>query len=126
MTSKQVRRLAALLPGGVPRWVRCYDNGGETFDRYTVVFTGNYTRRTRGEHWYLGMSEHPFHPQGFGQHGGSRGACDTVNGWPPAMGRKHPSLGKRIPFVDLPFDCQRAVMQDYRDLWDLPVSGDHS
>lgn len=42
-----------------------YDNGGETLDRYTALFA----HLESGETWYLGMSEHPFHPQGFGQHG---------------------------------------------------------
>lgn len=44
--------------------VTLYDNGGETLDRYTAIFV-----TADGESWYIGMSEHPFHPQGFGQHG---------------------------------------------------------
>lgn len=35
------------------------DNGGATFDRYTII------ERTTGE--MIGASENPFHPQGFGQ-----------------------------------------------------------
>src|SRR5574337_1684878 len=102
-----------LLPGGVPRWVRCYDNGGETVDRYTVVFTGLYTHKTGGSHWHLGMSAAPFHPQGFGQHGEHSVPVDSIHGKrPPAMGRKC-HLGKRIPFLDLPKDCQRAAFEDY-------------
>ena len=27
-------RVTRLLPGGVPRYVRCYDNGGETADHF--------------------------------------------------------------------------------------------
>ena len=86
--------------------IRVYDNGGKTCDRYTVVFmnradwgfTPEYIRTT-GCDFYpcLGMSGAPFHPQGFGQH------SDCVLG-------KH--LGKRIPFVELPEDCQKAVQQD--------------
>lgn len=48
--------------------VRLFDNGGigtgGTFDRYTAVFDAD-----NGESWYVAMSEHPYHPQGFGQHG---------------------------------------------------------
>ena len=33
----KTQRKENLLPQGTPRYVRCYDNGGETADRYTVV-----------------------------------------------------------------------------------------
>jgi len=46
--------------------IRIYDNGGASFDRYTVVFM-NEPEYQPARH-ALGMSEHPFHPQGFGQH----------------------------------------------------------
>ncbi len=48
---KQEVRKASLVPNGIPRYVRCYDNGGESFDRYTVVFTGLYTQRTGSAFW---------------------------------------------------------------------------
>jgi hypothetical protein len=119
MTKAQQARKARLLPNGIPRWIRVYDNGGETIDRYTAVFTGRYTHNTEGEHWVLGMNAAPFHPQGFGQHSGYPYIIDNVDGkWPPALGRRN-HLGKRIRFEDLPQDCQRAVMQDYTYLWDL-------
>jgi hypothetical protein len=35
-----------------------YDNGGESFDRYTIVTPDNSV---------YGASDNPFHPQGFGQ-----------------------------------------------------------
>lgn len=112
-------RTATLLPNGVPRWVRIYDNGGETIDRYTAVFTGRYGHKTAGQTLYLAMNARPFHPQGFGQHGESPNRFD-VNEWgyPPARGRKN-HLGMRIGFTDLPSDCQRLVLNDYHDLWDL-------
>jgi hypothetical protein len=106
---KQQDRLYRLMPSGVPRYVRCYDNGGETADRYTVVYTGRY--RGRGGCFYLGMNAAPFHPQGIGQHGESDRPIDR-----PSYGH----LGKRIAFEELPPDCQKAVLQDYRELWDLP------
>ena len=94
--------------GSDPRWIRCYDNGGESFDRYTVVFT-------RGKYCYLGMSAHPSHPQGFGQHGE----------WPqgsPAIDRLggYSHLGRKINFSELPEDCQKLVKDTYATLWGTP------
>ena len=74
------------------RQVRIYDNGGKTFDRYTAVYM--FERERGGLYGARGMSEHPFHPQGFGQ-------CCTAS-----PGRH---LGRRIAFWDLPADCQRLV-----------------
>ncbi len=122
-TNKQRKRVETLLPDGIPKYVRVYDNGGSgcggSIDRYTVVFTGNYAGRN-GECSYLTMNGRPFHPQGVGQHGSSRSVIDAPQGWAPAMGRKC-HLGKRIPFVDLPTDCRILVLQDYRELWGLPT-----
>lgn len=124
MTKQAEDRAARLLPNGQPLYVRVYDNEGETFDCYTVVFTGRYPKNNR-EFMYLGMSANPFDPQGFGQHGFSnRIPIDlghTSRGnlkWPPEIGRKC-HLGKRIAFSDLPPDCQQLVLSDYKDLWSL-------
>jgi len=75
-----------------------YDAGPDVFDRYAVYYNET-PRRYRGQNLYplLGMSEHPFHPQGFGQH--SEGALGPHN-------------GKRITFGRLPPDCQKAVKRD--------------
>ena len=112
MTTAQRRE--RLLPGGIPRYVRVYDNGGPatekgTIDRYTVVFSGNYRGRQRLCR-YLGMSGAPFHPQGFGQHGES----ETIIDWPT-----YGHLGKKIKFQDLPEDCQKLAMGYYLYYWDL-------
>lgn len=109
-----MNREETFLPGGVPKYVRCYDNGGKTADRYTVVFTGRYRKTPRDEFLYLGMNAHPFHPQGIGQHGSSREQIDR-----PSYGH----LGKKIKFTDLPEDCQKAVLNDYRDIWNLKKEG---
>jgi hypothetical protein len=123
-----------LAPGGVPRWIRCYDNGGETADRYTVVYSGK-AAVERSEHHteypYRGMSSDPFHPQGFGQSGATPNQpCDTLGKkpgwhWPPAVGRKN-HLGKRITWHDLPHDCQRLVWRDYAEIWKLKVPSYYS
>lgn len=99
------------------RRVRCYDDGGQTWDRYTVVFTGRYRHMTGGVFWYVGMSSAPFHPQGFGQHGDSAQQID-VNAWgyAPALGRRN-HLGQRVTLASLPKDCQALVKSDLRDLW---------
>jgi hypothetical protein len=111
MNKRGKERLNRLLPGGKPRYIRCYDNGGESYDRYTVVYTGRYRHKTGGAQWHVGMSAEPFHPQGFGQHGESMVDID----WPT-----YGHLGKKIKFDDLPEDCQNLVMSDYLYLWDLP------
>ena len=95
------------MPNGVPRNIRVYDNDGETFDRYTVVYTGNFKGRD-GQCYYVGMSEHPFHPQGFGLHGESPYVIDYPT---------YSHLGKKITFQTLPKDCQKAVIEDYKEIW---------
>ena len=127
------KRTANLLPDGQPKYVRCYDNGGVdnggSCDRYTVVYTGNYRKPLTADcHQYYGrlswvqyvaMSADPYNPQGVGIHGEHRTQID-VNKWgfAPAMGRKN-HLGKRIPFSDLPPDCKKIVMSDYKEIWNL-------
>ena len=118
-------RRQALMPGGVPRWIRVYDDGCSG-DRYTVVYTGAaVAKRCGGDHPYRSMSEQPYHPQGVCLMGFEhRGAMDTLNAsgycccWPPAVGRSN-WLGKRITFQDLPDDCKRVVLDDYDRLWEL-------
>jgi hypothetical protein len=78
--------------------VRVYDNGGETADRYTVVYMG--MPEGQGSYGARGMDAHPFHPQGIGM-------------WVSAMPGRH--LGKRIRLEDLPADCQRVVHLDLAD-----------
>lgn len=93
-----------------PKYIRCYDNGGKTADRYTVVFTGRYRHKTDNEFNYLGMNGSPFHPLGIATHGSSKKQIDRPS-------YKH--LGKKITFNDLPKDCQTLVSSDYNDIWDI-------
>lgn len=76
--------------------IKCYDNGGETADRYTVVYLDQ-SERQLDTFGARGMSADPFHPQGYGMY------CSAMIG---------PHLGKEIDFTDLPPDCQRLVKQD--------------
>lgn len=116
-----------LMPNGIPKYVRCYDNGGTeveegTVDRYTVCYTGNYRKRNvfGVMDWfqYVGMSGSPYHPQGFCQHGENETQIDTKNGWSISIGRKN-HLGRRIRFEDLPEDCKKVVIGDYKAIWSL-------
>jgi len=110
ISKKQADRKARIFPFGKPKYVRCYDNGGETADRYTVVFTGMYTHNTGGEHWYLGMSEQPFHPQGIEQHGSNSTQIDK-----PAYSH----LGKKVTYDSLPNEVKQCVCQTYLYLWNF-------
>jgi len=110
---KKSLRKEALMPGGAPRYIKVFDNGGKTYDRYTCVFSkksiiDKEDRKYYGTRFmFVGMSEDPFHPLGFGQHGELE---------PQHIGSH---LGKRIKFDALPEDCKKLVIQDYKYLWDL-------
>lgn len=124
-TARQADRWARFMPGGAPRWVRIWDSGPETNDRYTVVYTGRYPKG-RGlfrAYQYVGMNSQPFHPSyGVCQHGESGEIIDCPHGWAEQVGRKcrhNPELGRRIQFQDLPPDCRAVVVRDYCELWDL-------
>ena len=71
--------------------IAVYDNGGKTFDRYTVYFSHEHSR---GMKECLGLSDNPNHPQGFSQFCGGR------------LGRHN---GKKIPFGTLPQTTQNHV-----------------
>lgn len=82
--------------------IRCYDNGGKTFDRYTVIYLDHKVDKVEkysGKQLYegRGLSTYPTSPQGFGL---SIEAC------------VHSGLGKRISFDDLPIDCQKVICRD--------------
>jgi hypothetical protein len=76
--------------------IKCYDNGGESADRYTVIYL-NYPEYYPGSFMSVGCDDKPFHPQGIGMH------CAAVPG---------DHLGKEIKFTDLPKDVQTLVKQD--------------
>jgi len=99
------KREERLMPDGVPKYIRCYDSGPDgSADRYTVVYTGKASGFS-----YVGMSGSPYHPQGVCQHGeGTNSPIDK-----PTYGH----LGKKIKFADLPEDCKKVVISDYKELW---------
>ena len=89
-----------IMVDGKRKVCRIFDNGGASVDRYTIAFKG-YRMAGRGMVYpYLASSSHPFHPQGFGQHGESR---EFLTG-------KH--LGKRVAFDTLPVDVQKFILDN--------------
>lgn len=83
--------------------LRCYDNGGKTCDRYTIVpprWAKEERERQPGLFTAIGASERPFHPQGFGQH---------------SAAMPGPHLGKRIRWDELPPDVQKFARQSFPD-----------
>src|ERR1700679_3657919 len=87
------------------RELRCFDNNGKTFDRYTILPPRWAKDEFYNEHLYghglfnaIGASANPFHPQGFGQH---------------TSARPGPHLGKRVPFDSLPPDVQQFARQSF-------------
>lgn len=113
MSKKQVDRTNTLLPLGVPRYIRIYEND-KTADCYTVVYTGHY-RKGKGHDrdWfqYVCMNAAPFHPCGICQHGETE--------FEPVDRPTYAHLGRKIKWTDLPVDCQKVVLDDYCDLWGI-------
>jgi len=94
------------LNGDCPKGVLAiYDNGGDTFDRYTVFYKPTEPLEDiRGEIGYRGMSEHPFSAQGFG----------IYDSMPAHQARAYRSSVYRhsCKWTDLPEDVQKAVRND--------------
>ncbi len=69
-----------------------FDNGGETFDRFTIL------DKVSGD--MIGASCEPFHPQGFGQHCGNPAHsffCTTIGaGYMSNLRERDPNHYKRI------------------------------
>ena len=80
--------------------LRIYDNGGKTFDRYTILpprWAREHLERS-GLFEAIGASEHPFSLQGFGM---------LVSAKPGAH------LGKRLHLRDLPADVIRFAREAF-------------
>lgn len=84
--------------------LRCYDNGGKTYDRFTILpprwESDDWKHRTRDGLLWQGIAscETPFHPMGFGMH------IEAAAG-------SH--LGKRVPFESLPADVRQFARQAF-------------
>ncbi len=104
---KHQSRYDKLMPSGIPRYLRVYDNGGKTIDRYTVVFTGRYRKSHLDEFMYVSAN-----PGGVGVylHDFSPNLIDRPT---------YSHLGKKIGFKDLDIELRLKIVQDYRDLWEV-------
>lgn len=80
--------------------LRCYDNGGKTADRYTIIPPRWDTQHRENSRTFyaIGASENPFHPQGVGMH------VAAVPG---------PHLGKRVKWTDLPAAVRKFAAQSF-------------
>jgi hypothetical protein len=105
------KRRKKLLPDGYPRWIRCYDNNGETADRYSVVFTRANYFGLQGRSPILFMSENPWHPQGVCMHEIRNYGDIPVK-----------AMGKKIKYTELPYNCQMEVLKDYLDYWGIKAT----
>jgi hypothetical protein len=101
------RRMPKRFLDGAPAGILdIFDNGGKTFDRYTVVY--NYPDQDGRDIWlpYRGMSEHPTSPDGFG-------ISDEFTRWELASYRDA-YRRTRIRWDELPPDVQRVARDDCR------------
>ncbi|MCK5236185.1 MAG: hypothetical protein KAR06_04285 [Deltaproteobacteria bacterium] len=71
--------------------IKIYDNGGEIFDRYTVIIDGE----------MYAMSEAPLSPQGFNQYVGKY---------------EKPWGDKLVSFESLPQDVRRAILNRMEEI----------
>lgn len=95
------------LDGDCPAGVLAiYDNGGKTFDRYTVFYREPTAGVTFSDMWigYRGMSDHPFSPSGFGIYA-------EIEAW-QLRGYRARAYRESCKWSSLPPDVKRAVLQD--------------
>lgn len=107
-TKNKKRYPSFFTPEGSPKKVRVYDNGGDTLDRYTIVFSGTYRKNPRDGFLALGSDGNPFHPMGVGYPIWS----DTMIDRP-----RYSHLGKKVRFEDLSVDLKKYVLNEYKFLW---------
>jgi hypothetical protein len=97
------------LDGDCPAGVLAiYDNGGKTWDRYTVFYKPTAPLKDRGEYiGYRGMSEDPYSPSGFGIYG-------ELKAWEVAAYRSR-VYHHSAKWSDLPEQVKKSVRQDCED-----------
>lgn len=107
--------------------IYAFDNGGETFDRYTII-------DAKGE--MLGLSENPESPQGFSQWCGNcvdnymnvsfgyawRRQCDVKKIIKHELPRiieeftRDGNIGKRVNFEDLPENIRKHALKRFEPI----------
>ena len=107
---KNSERKGSLIPNGIPKYLRIYDNGGESLDRYTIVFTGRFKKspQTKHTHFYKSAS--------------TTGAGVYMWGerqFLPIDKPRYSHLGKKIKFEDLDTELQKKIIEDYKYIWEI-------
>ncbi len=72
----------------------CFDNGGQTLDRYTIMFD-HPDFRNGDQYQCLALSDNPTHPQGYSQWGYAQNSL---------------GLGYRVLWTDLPEHIRQHVI----------------
>ena len=103
-----MRQVKNLFIGENPRYIRCYDNGGKTIDRYTCVFTGRYRKRFENKFIDLSSSPDPYSPTGVGSIGESDVQIDKPT---------YSHLGKKVSFDTLPTEVKAYIVSVYTEIW---------
>lgn len=96
------------LDGDCPAGVLAIFDHPNTFDRYTVIYRDVIESHRGPILTYVGASEHPFHPQGFGQHGEMEAH--------EAATFRYANNRHACKWSDLPPDVQRLVRRDLSQL----------
>ena len=100
MRAYRPRRATKRWLEGAPEYVLdCFDNRGQTIDRYTVLFGGTLlvpALLEKREVFYLGMSDAPTWPQGFSM-------------WGECPASYRPSH-ERVRWLDLPEHIRQHVI----------------
>ena len=88
---------------------KIYDNGGETLDRFTVIYLKQ-QESSKGPYMLgVAMDCDPCHPQGFGQHI----EIECTKRGRPLIGY----VGELILFEELPLPCQKLVRADVEEIF---------
>jgi hypothetical protein len=95
------RGLEGACSSGSKRFV-LLDDGGVSADRYTLLSAKPTGPAGREVHEYIGFNEHPYSPQGFGQHGEIGEAQFKAH-----KRDRFRALGKPILFSSLPSQAQK-------------------
>lgn len=73
--------------------IKVYDNGGKTFDRYTVILSDGSI---------IGMSDNPLSPQGFNQYCGDVKDYELEN---------NDAIGQKVSIKSLSDDLKQAIRE---------------
>lgn len=87
-------------------YIRVFDNGGKTWDRYTVVIYEDDTPNNEAYTAVFGMSSNAKSPQGFNQYLGSGAELPAVL---EALQGKKTTVGKEMELTDLPQEVREAI-----------------